>query len=153
MASPPWCPHLLHALFGYQPTFLSLCVRPHAPHRSTRVPCPCCPRGGGVAGFVSKYPRLQTYGVDTQHSAVELVGAPDWDACQQLVAAVVNATAACGAGSHISSGGGGSGGVAAGRHCVLGTVQPQLQASADWSQQACGAAQRLCAGGPTYVGM
>ncbi len=77
-----------------------------------------------MAGFVSKNPRLQMYGVEPQLRAVELVGAPDWEACQRLVAAVVNATAGCGSDSR------GTSSVAAGQpqHCLLGTVQPELQA-------------------------
>lgn len=64
-------------------------------------------------GYAAKYPRQHHYGVMPGHRTVELVGAPDWQACQQLVAALANASAPC----------------PAGEHCVLGVPHPPREAS------------------------
>lgn len=79
---------------------------PPAPTHPCTVPRP-------TAGYSAKYLRQQHYGVMPGHHTVELAGAPDWQACQRLVAATANASAPC-----------------AGEHCVLGVPHPPLEVSA-----------------------
>lgn len=111
---PPYRPHAMHGVLTFLRAWSWL---PSPPPAHTHI------------GYTAVYKRAQDYGVAPLHSAVRLMGRPDWAACSVLAGALVTANVS------LVAGGADAGAVAhCGRQqgdaaCVMGVQQPPLKVS------------------------